>query len=63
MVIELTSEEQSQLAQLAEATRRSEAEIAHDVMHWFLLEQEKSFVAAVQEGDDDFVRGDTVEHH
>jgi predicted transcriptional regulator len=63
MNVELTTEDQSRLAQLAEATQRPAAEIAHEVMHWFLMQQEQSFAAAVQEGDDDFARGDTIEQH
>ena len=62
MIIELTREDQIVLTQLAQATDRSENEIAADVMHWFLHEQDKSFAEAVQEGDDDFGRGDVVEH-
>jgi predicted transcriptional regulator len=63
MVIELTSEDQDQLAELAGATRQSEAEIAKEALHWFLQGQQESLAAAVKDGDDDFERGDVLEHH
>jgi len=63
MVIELTSEDQHRLSELAEATQRSEADIAKETMHWFLNGQHQSVAEAVAEGDEDFERGDVLEHH
>ena len=63
MVIELTSEDQHRLSELAEATQRSEADIAKETMHWFLNGQHQSLAEAVAEGDKDFERGDVLEHH
>jgi predicted transcriptional regulator len=63
MVIELTSEDQMHLAELAGATRQSEAELAKEALHWFLIGQRESLAAAIKEGDDDFERGDVFEHH
>jgi len=40
MVIELTAEDQNRLAELAQAMQRSEAEVAREAMHWFLVPQE-----------------------
>jgi predicted transcriptional regulator len=62
MVIELTSEDQHRLSELAEATQRSEADIARETMHWFLHSQHQSLAEAVAEGDEDFERGDVLEH-
>jgi predicted transcriptional regulator len=36
MVIELTSEDQARLTEMAEATQRSEVDLAKEAMHWFL---------------------------
>ena len=55
-MIELTSEDQDQLAELAGATRQSEAEIAKEALHWFLQGQQESLAAAIKDGDDDFER-------
>jgi predicted transcriptional regulator len=63
MVIELTSEDKVRLAELADATRQSEADLAKEALHWFLAAQEESLAAAIKEGDDDFERGEVFEHH
>jgi predicted transcriptional regulator len=63
VVIELTSEDQHRLSELAEAMQRSEADIAKETMHWFLNGKHQSIAEAVAEGDKDFERGDVLEHH
>jgi predicted transcriptional regulator len=40
MVIELTTEDQIRLTELAEATQRPETELAREAMHWFLAPRE-----------------------
>ncbi|HZL27291.1 MAG TPA: hypothetical protein VFC39_12260 [Acidobacteriaceae bacterium] len=63
MVIELTSEDQMRLSELADATRQTATELAKEALHWFLVGQRESLAAAVKEGDEDFDRGDVFEHH
>ena len=62
MIIELTSEDQHRLSELAEATQRSETDIAKETMHWFLNGQHQSIAEAVAEGDKDFEQGAVLEH-
>ena len=63
MVIELTSEDEMRLSELADATRQPATELAKEALHWFLVGQREPLAAAVKEGDEDFERGDVFEHH
>ncbi len=61
MVIELTSEDQNRLAELAQATQRSEAEVAREAMHWFLAPQEPHS-AIIARARRDVLEGRTIDH-
>jgi predicted transcriptional regulator len=61
MEVQLTPEEQAQLAQVARRTGRNAEEVAREAIHSF-LQYEKTFIEAVEKGLASLDRGEHVSH-
>jgi predicted transcriptional regulator len=61
MAVHLTPAQEQRLAHLAAQTEQTPDELAQQAVENFLTYQE-AFLAAVKDGDDDFARGDVLEH-
>ena len=62
MVIDLALEEQMELSQAAHDMQLSEADVARQALQRFLASRTETYREAVQEGDDDFAKGDFLSH-
>ena len=61
MEIQLTPEQETQFSQLADEEGRDKAELIHEALSRYLVDEAR-FIAAVKKGFDSLDRGDYVSH-